>query len=629
MCGITGVYLFNKEGQEILKNIEPATRSILHRGPDNQNTWGSNKIALGHSRLSIIDTSDASNQPFKDETGRFVIVFNGEIFNYKEIKSQLESKGIKFKTNGDVEVLLELFKLKKENALSELRGFFAAAIYDNESHKLWLIRDRFGVKPLYYYFDEDKLIFGSEIKTILCIENKARLNYGALGIYFQLNYFGGNQTVFEGVNKIPSGNYALVENGSFSIKEYYSLRKKIIDYSKTSHKETSLYSLLASSVKDRMIADVPVGSFISGGIDSTIITGLASQIKNDLSTFCLGFKNNSWFDESPYAEIAAKEFKTNHHTFMIDEDEMLSELDYFLDALDEPFADSSALNFYILSKKTKNHVKVVLSGDGADEIFGGYNKHRAAWLLKNSPKHKALSKISPFLKLIFPSSRNSALGNKMRQLDKFHKIGALDFKEQYWTMASISSAEELKDWFLNTEVLQRSAIKKNEILNDLRGDEGINGILLKDVELVLEGDMLVKADRMSMQHGLEIRNPFLDHRLVEWALTVPENQKLNGKEGKIILKNTFKNIIPEKLIHRSKHGFELPLHSWMKNQLRSKIENIYLSKDFIINQNIFNFEAIQKLKQKLFSNNPGDTPAKVWAIIVFNHWYMKNEKHIC
>ncbi|MFN5183051.1 MAG: asparagine synthase (glutamine-hydrolyzing) [Bacteroidota bacterium] len=624
MCGITGIFFTSAQTNELISAVDLSVKSIAHRGPDNSETWKCDRAAMGHARLSIIDTSKDSNQPFVDSSGKYVIVFNGEIFNFFEIKLMLESKGVKFKSKGDVEVFLELFKLKKEKAFSEFRGFFSAAIYDISNHEIYLVRDRFGVKPLYYFFDGRSLIFGSEIRAIHTFLKKNSLNFDAISIYFQLNYFGGNETVFKDINKIPAGHFAIVNEKDFQLKKFYSLRDELSSNS-MNDKQKSLYELLTSSVKERMIADVPLGCFLSGGIDSTIITGLASGINPNLSSFCLGFKNNPWFDESKYAEIAAKNFNTNHYTFMIDEDEMLSELDNFLNGLDEPFADSSALNFFILSKKTKKHVKAVLSGDGADEIFAGYNKHRAAWILKNSRTHKMISFLSPLANSIFSSSRNSALGNKIRQLEKFRSVTQLGFKEQYWRLASISTEAEVNMLWNYPEKFSRSKDIRNNILKGLNEEQGINSILLKDMELVLEGDMLVKADRMSMLNGLEVRNPFLDHRLVEWAFSLPEEMKTNGKKGKIILRETFKNLIPKELINRKKHGFEIPLHGWMKNQLKEKIDKHYLGKDFIKHQDIFNYEEIEKLKMKLFSYNPGDTPAKAWALLVFNHWYMKNE----
>ena len=627
MCGITGIYSRNISDSALLDNIHHCINALKHRGPDYSSVWRNDSVALGHTRLSIIDTSAASHQPFADGSGRYIIAFNGEIFNYKELRAQLEQRGICFRSNGDVEVLLEMYKWKKEKALDEIRGFFAMAVYDQLQQELFLARDRFGVKPLYYFINEHQLIFASEISAIRQAVKKMSLNYGATSIYFQLNYFAGETSVFSEIKKIPAGHWAIINSSGFNLTEFYSVRKRISNQTGHSDAKHTLSNLLTKSVEDRMTADVQVGSFLSGGIDSTIIAGLASKVSRDLSTFCLGFRDNKWFDESPFAEIAAKHFKTNHHTFMIGQEEMLAELDNFLDALDEPFADSSALNFFILSKKTKQHVKVVLSGDGADEIFAGYNKHRAAWLLKNSKTLKLASKLGPLLTAFFPASRNSWFGNRIRQIEKFCQLYALSFQDQYWRMASVSEEKEVEQRFNSPALILPGKEIKSSLLNGLDENSGINGILLKDIEMVLEGDMLVKADRMSMRHGLEVRNPFLDHRLIEWALSLPENKIINGQQGKLILRQTFRNLIPEALLNRKKHGFELPLHSWMKNELRSKVEKIYLNKDFILSQNIFNFEAIEKLKQKLFSNNPGDAPAKVWAILVFNHWYMKNEAH--
>ncbi|MFN6039652.1 MAG: asparagine synthase (glutamine-hydrolyzing), partial [Bacteroidota bacterium] len=627
MCGIIGKYKSylsdNLEG-EIFENC---VKKLVHRGPDHTGIWRNDKVSLGHTRLSIVDTSSVSNQPFIDSSGKYVIVFNGEILNYKEIKEELETNGIEIKTNGDVEVLLELYKFKGENSLNQIRGFFAFAIYNLENHEIFLARDRFGVKPLYYFYNGDCLIFSSEIKAILPLLPSAKLNNSSVSVYFQLNYIAGNDSIIDQIKKLAPGHYALVNSKGFNTSCYYSISERFNEKSANNKDEIYLRTLLIDSIKDRMVADVPVGSFLSGGIDSTIITGLASKQRKDLSTFCLGFKNNKWFDEAPYAEIAAKHFNTDHHTFYVDETEMLAELDNFLNSIDEPFADSSALNLYILSKKTKNFVKVVLSGDGADEIFAGYNKHRAIWLLNNSSFYNLIAKFGLLAGNIFPSSRNTAFSNTIRQLQKLGQIRSLGKKERYWRTASISSEIEVLERFKNPSLFLEGRKSVETLLKNLNENSTLNDYLLEDVKIVLEGDMLVKADRMSMCHGLEIRNPFLDYRLVEYALNLPEAFKLNKKQGKIILRETFKDIIPSELINRKKHGFELPLHRWLKNPLRERVEKIYFNRDFIEEQNIFKYDEILKIKQKLFSNNPGDTPAKTWAILVFNHWYMKNKSY--
>ncbi len=611
-----------------MQSVGVATSAIKHRGPDEQKTKVFADAALGHARLSIIDTSSLSAQPFADSSGRFTIVFNGEIFNYKSLRKELESAGVVFRSNGDVEVLLELFKKEGSACLTKLRGFFAFAVFDSHENKLFLARDRFGVKPLYYYLNENCFAFASEIRSLFQYGDKFSLNTAALFHYMQLNYIPGDESIANEIKKLTPGSYAYLYNCKLDVRKYYDIKDESdkLEGASANNHSRNLREMLEESVRDRLVSDVPVGSFLSGGIDSTIISGIASKIVPSLATFSLGFTGNKWFDESPYAETAARAFGTEHHTFMMSNDDLFGEMENFLDAIDEPFADSSALNVYVLSKKTRPFVKTVLSGDGADEIFAGYNKHRAEWLVRNSPEYRFAAGTASLFSSIFPKSRNSGFSNKMRQVERFASVMRLPLHERYWSLASISD-EHYAGRILRAEVNRSKADKiKNELLCDLE-ETSINSFLLTDVKVVLEGDMLVKVDRMSMANGLEVRNPFLDHRLVAWALALPQEEKINRNEGKIILKKAFADIIPAELLTRKKHGFEVPLHKWMKGELRSSIENDYLNDDKISQQQIFSVDEVRKLKSKLFSDNPGDSPSRVWAIIVFNHWYKRHQQY--
>jgi asparagine synthase (glutamine-hydrolysing) len=627
MCGISGQVIFSEEGGEV-SGIEKSVRALQHRGPDHCASLSFTSAHLGHARLSIIDTSVASHQPFTDITGKFHLVFNGEIFNYRELKEELTNSGVRFKSNGDAEVLLELYKKTGAESLNKLNGFFSFGIYNSDDKTLFLARDRFGVKPLYYFSDDKSFCFSSEIRALQAFGLALKPDFDSLFHYLQLNYIPGPHTIFREIKSLAPGHCCVVQNGKISFSQYYDLEAQVQaeKNKKTIDPLATLRSLLENSVRDRLVADVPVGCFLSGGIDSTIIAGLASLQTKKLSTFCLGFTGNKWFDESPYAEAAAEQFGTDHHTFMLSNDDLFSELYNFLDSLDEPFADSSALNVYILSKKTKQYVKTVLSGDGADEIFGGYNKHRAEWLIGNSSRHRILAGGGSFFSFLFPKSRNSGFANKMRQLEKFSAVMNLPAKERYWKMAGVASEDEAQALVMDYKTAESNK-RKEQLLRSIEPGSGLEKFLLTDVKLVLEGDMLVKVDRMSMAHGLEVRNPFLDHRLVAWGLALGIEQKINAHEGKLVLKRAFADLIPAGLLVRKKHGFEVPLHKWMNNELKSDIDTHYLGDDFIREQKIFSLAEIQKLKRQVFSSNPGDSAARVWAIFVFNYWYKKNRNY--
>ena len=627
MCGISGIYAFNEKGKRIFKYLEEANNSLILRGPDNGNIIYKDCIAFGHRRLSIIDLSTNANQPMFDSSGRFMIVFNGEIFNYQILRSQLEKLSVTFKTQSDTEVILELFKTYGENFLPLLNGFFAFAIHDLESKKTFIARDRFGVKPLWYYKDNDVLIFASELKALLKFPIEKKINHTALNIYLQLNYFPQSLSVLEKFNKLEAGTYIIIENNKTEFTKYYSIPFSRNNISDTTYKnsEKELYNLLDESVKRRLIADVPVGAFLSGGIDSSVIVALASNHTNNLNTFSIGYKNDSYFDETEYAELVAKKFNTNHTTFSLTQDDVFNELDSILDYLDEPFADSSAMPVYVLSKLTRQKVKVALSGDGADEIFGGYIKHWAEYKMRNMGLKETLIKpLSPLWKLL-PQSRNNKLGNVIRQLNRFSEGAGLTADERYWRWCSISSSKEASELFSTSFQSNHSeilAIQKN-LTSYIDGNQDMNDVFANDMKLVLSGDMLTKVDLMSMANSLEVRTPFLDYTVVEWAFMQPSLYKVDSQFRKKILQTTFKNILPSQLFNRPKKGFEVPLRNWLINGLRNKIESTYLNRELVNEQKIFNYGSLRLLWNKLNSENPGDSAARIWAIVVFQHWYLK------
>ncbi len=623
MCGISGILAFNDVGIKKLDKINQATHLLHHRGPDSQGILIHEKVALGHARLSIIDVSAASNQPFTSNTGSYSIVFNGEIFNFAELRESLIEKGYTFSTNGDVEVLLNLYIEEKEHCLNKLKGFFAFSVYDREKGDIFIARDRFGVKPLYYFINEDFLCWSSELRSVQYINEGRELNLSALNTYLQLNYLPGARSILSGIKRLEPGTFLYcTKQGHTSTSQYYRLKLTSGNIN-NARPEKKLRHLLTESVKLRLIADVPVGSFLSGGIDSTVITGIAAGLSPHINTFSLGFKDNHFFDETRYAELAAKKFSTNHHTFRLSNDDLLEKLFDFLNAIDEPFADSSALNVYILSQHTKKHVKVALSGDGADELFAGYNKHRAEWMMRHKHGLNSLVNfIAPPLRYL-PQSRNSFFGNKARQLQRYYSGLQLSKAERYWQWASICSEKEVQQLLnASSENIRNCNALKQHLLSEITED--FNSILLTDMKLILPYDMLTKVDMMSMANGLEVRNPFLDHDLVDYVFSLPCSLKINREGQKLLLKKAFADLLPAEILNRPKHGFEIPLQQWFKNELRNEIERNWLSDEFINFQNIFNLPTVQKLRQQLFSSSPGDSAAKVWALIIFNNWWKKH-----
>lgn len=602
MCGIAGIFYFDKPIKQRFNHHSKILQLLYHRGPDNQGYHEFNNCSLYHSRLSIIDVSADSNQPYYDTEKKAGLIFNGEIFNFRDFQDNAKS---------DVEVLFNLLKAENKNCLNKLNGFFALAFFNQQNNSLLLARDRFGVKPLYYFYDKEKFAFASELKPLLELTGKQELNHNVIYTYLRLNYCSGKETIFKNIYRLLPGELIEVKD-KVEVKTWYEIPKQ-------ENKET-LFELLDDSVKLRLNADVPVGTFLSGGVDSSIISALAKKHKPDLHTFSLGFKNEKYFDETNYSEIAADHIRSNHHVYKLSEDDFIDNIDLFLKSIDEPFADSSAFNFYMLSKFTKQYVKVALSGDGADELFKGYNKHKAAFLKADRPLRLITNIALPLLTLTGPS-RNSKFGNLSRQIQKFKAIQHLNDAETFKYLACISNQKEIESLLLKIE---------SDYFNNLFITENKNFDTedILDLKIVLADDMLVKADRFSMQHGIEIRNPFLDYRVVAFALNLRKELKINKHHQKIILQKEFSHLLPVKIFERTKKGFELPLQSWLSGKLAEKINSDWLNKEKIEHEGILNFDQVEILKMQLISKNPGDSAAKIWAIIIFENWLQNFSEYI-
>lgn len=635
MCGITGIMSFNLVGKFNKMHTRAATEAISKRGPDYQDVYVDEWVGLGHRRLSIIDTTSIAHQPMWDESKRYAIVFNGEIFNYRELKEELTKAGVSFFSQSDTEVLLKLFIREGEKCLSKLNGFFAFCIYDRQDQTFFVARDRFGIKPMLYVFDENKFIFSSEMKSIIQYGIEKELDYTSLYSYLQLNYIPAPDTIFTTVKKLLPGHYATISSKEMSVKQYYEIpyernSTKVISYDDA---KTQFKNLLDDSVQRRLVADVPIGSFLSGGLDSSVVTGLASRHKPDLHTFSIGFRDEKFFDETSYANLVAKHFKTNHTVFSLTNDDLLKHVHDVLDYIDEPFADSSAINVFILSKETRKHATVALSGDGADELLAGYNKH-AAFLRMQNPgwKENAVRSLLPLLKM-FPQSRNSSLSNKARQLVRFGEGMKTKPSDRYWRWAGYAKESDIDKLILprrregaeNAEIFWKEEYQRRKSLftKDIPDNYRMNDILYTDTKFVLPNDMLTKVDLMSMAQGLEVRVPFLDYRVVNFLFSLPDEYKIDRSIRKKILQDSFRDMFPAELYNRPKKGFEVPLLKWFRKELKSWITDDLLSKKTIEEQGIFNYDEIEKLKRQLFSSNPGDVHARIWGLIVFQTWWKK------
>jgi asparagine synthase (glutamine-hydrolysing) len=608
MCGIAGIFYFNSKQKTPSHQHRAVLDALKHRGPDFQGHCSYPLSELYHTRLSILDLSEASHQPFEDDHKNYAMVYNGEVFNYKDL---IDSKA-HYKSSGDAEAVFYAIKKEKEKALNQFNGFFSIAFLDHNHHELFLARDRYGVKPLYYYQDPDKLVFASELKALLIITGPLELNTEQVYTYFRLNYCAGEERIFKGVYSLAPGCMLKANSNGVHLANWYTPASKVA--------EGNLESLLGDAVKLRLQADVPVGCFLSGGLDSSIISALAKKEKPEIKTFSLGFKSHPYLDESSYAERVANHIQSSHYAYTLSEDDFLNHLPEFFNCIDEPFADSSAFNFFLLSKFSRHEVKVALSGDGADELFKGYLKHKA--LLYS--KHPLISTATFFaagLTNRLPSSRENAFHNTMRKLKKLGQLKHLGAAEKQEFLASISTHKEVQD-------LLKEKIHGTAFHSLFKNAGNYRKWPLEDwfdLNVILAEDMLVKTDRFSMHYGLEIRNPFLDYRVVEFALQLKNTQKISYREQKIILKKQLGHLLPADIVTRPKKGFELPLKSWLTGQLRESLETDWLNEEKLSAEGLFNHESVALLKKQLVSPNPGDSAAKMWALIVFEKW-MNNYK---
>ncbi|KHE92947.1 MAG: asparagine synthase (glutamine-hydrolyzing) [Candidatus Scalindua rubra] len=644
MCGICGKLSYGgvQVDETLLRKM---CRSLFYRGPDDEGVFVSSnsksqnskvQVGLGHTRLSVIDLSDAGHQPMCNEEKTIWLVCNGEIYNFEEIRTELKEKGHRFRSNTDSEVIIHLYEEEGIDCLKRLNGMFAFCIWDERLQKLWLCRDRLGIKPLVYYWDGETLIFSSEIKGILCDSNvRKEIDWTALDLYLTFNYIPAPKTIFENIRKLEPGYYLLAERKTVVTRKYWDIDTDITHLQGKPDRSSDqigfykerLYELMENSVQKRMISDVQLGAFLSGGIDSSIIVGLmARNSERPVKTFSIGYKDMPLFDETKYAREVATFNKTEHYEFKLNYKDILDSFPDVLETLDEPFADSSAVPTYIVSRETKRHVTVALAGDGADELFAGYRMYQGEYMAKYYSVLPRIIKekiIGPFTNFL-PDSRDRKYSEYMRRFKKFTKGMSVSLAERFYGWQEIfpfNTRRQLIKKHLRDKIsFQTGQEIISQKLDKFTGDN-INRMLYVDVKNSLPGDMLTKVDLMSMRNSLEVRAPFLDHEIVEFAFKMEGEVKLKGLKRKYILIETFKNILPPMLHNRAKWGFEMPIGAWLKNELKFLIDE-FLSKDVINKQNIFEYEVIDCMIKKHLSNKV-DYSWHLWNLIVFQHWFKR------
>ena len=642
MCGICGKVNFNRSSIQDAMLLRMCA-SFKHRGPDDTGiritqTSASAKsqinIGFGHQRLSIIDLSDAGRQPMSNEDGSIWITYNGEIYNYRELAKELKKKGHKFKSNTDTETIIHLYEEEGINAVNRLNGMFAFAIWDENLNRVWICRDRIGIKPIVYHWDGVHFTFASEIKALLTDPSISKdLDYDALQLYLTFNYVPAPFTIFKGIKKLEPGKYLLLYDGKIEIKSYWEppvtcdqesaalpLKDQLEQFRKP------LYDGLNEAVSSRMIADVPLGAFLSGGIDSSIIVALmALNSSRPVKTFSIGFKDDSLYDETHYAREMAKRYQTDHHEFKLSYKDMLDVLADVMSTFDEPLADSSAIPTYIVSRETKKYVTVALSGEGGDELFAGYRSYLSEYWYSRYMQIPGLLRQGVIENLInaLPDSRDGQLLEYVRRSKKFIRATKGSFTERLLSLKEVFP-DEIRIKILLNSVHNNDGkndpalVWINKLIGGYKGDR-INSILYSDLKDSLPGDMLTKVDWMSMKNSLEVRVPLLDHNIVELAFRMNGSLKLANGKTKYILKETFKNLLPSNLYNRPKAGFEVPISRWLKTDLKFLIDK-YLANEDLREQGIFDFEIVDDLIQKHLSNKT-DTSWMLWNLIVFQNWY--------
>ena len=625
MCGICGKINIDTKKPIDRPLVEAMCRVIEHRGPDDDGFFFHENVGMAMRRLSIIDLS-TGKQPIYNEDGTIAIVFNGEIYNYQEIREQLISKGHQFKTKGDTETIVHLYEEKGEGCVRDLRGMFGFAIYDAKKQKLMIARDRFGIKPIYYSLDDDKFLFGSELKSLLQDKSLTReFDFFALNSYFSFMNTVAPDTIFKNVRKLLPGHYLTYERGNLEIKKYWHFqispetkKKSEADY------RHQLMELLKESVKIRLISDVPLGAFLSGGIDSSAVVALMSQVSNQpVKTFSIGFDFKE-FDETSYARQVARLFKTDHHEYIIKPDatKIVDDLVWYLD---EPFSDPSAIPTYFVSKIARENVTVVLTGDGGDEMFGGYPHYRAEAMLNS------IGKIHPFIRnkvlknlfKFFPTTPfakfNYQKNRLLRNLDRVDIPPEARFFSRHQVFNDEAKSQLYsKDFFSELNGNFEISDQLMSLLDFPHQEDSINKMLYLDTHLYLPNDMLVKVDRMSMANSLEARVPLLDHKLAEFVATIPSTLKVEGLETKSILKKTMSKLLPHEILYRKKQGFDVPLNVWFRNDLENMAAKILLDRKSI-NRGLFNKSYIEQII-KTHRKKEKDLSFQIWTLIVFEKW---------
>lgn len=624
MCGLAGFFRHSTapDRQHHGLWLEAMGQAISHRGPDASSVFLDDQIAITHRRLSILDLTEAGTQPMTSASGRYVIAFNGEIYNYREIRGELEQAGLAFRTQTDTEVLLELYERLGVRCLDRLNGMFAFAVWDRQTGELFLARDRLGKKPLYYYQAGESFAFGSEIKALLKLPFvHCELRPDAIKDFFAYQYIPDPKTIYRNIHKLAPGHWLKTDGKQTQIGQYWDLSFANPSTSSPDELQAGLYNLIDDAVRLRMISDVPLGAFLSGGVDSSSVVGLMAGHSNQPVTTCaIGFDSKR-FDEVAWAKKVADLFKTNHHEFTVREN-VPGSLTNISRYFDEPFADPSFVPTFFVSQLARQKVTVALAGDGGDENFAGYSKY-----VTDSVENRLRNLFPGALRRgLFPSLAHLAGGinsNVSRKANSLLNTLAMDPDRGFYTTNCFFRTSLWNDLVRGELKRETDGYDPAEITcqhyRNADTDDHLAKILYTDIKTYLPGDILVKVDRMSMANSLETRAPLLDYRVVEYAANIPSALKLNGREKKYILKKAFEKMLPEDVLYRKKMGFSVPLAQWLRNELFSLADGIFQDDEGGL-AHCFNMKKVRRLWEN-HQRGRDENTQELWSMVAFELWW--------
>jgi asparagine synthase (glutamine-hydrolysing) len=628
MCGITGwanldANIPSQTGDEAV--LHAMCEAIRHRGPDSEGLWTDDRVALGMRRLAIIDLS-TGDQPIYSQDRSVVVVMNGELYNYREVRTQLQKLGHTFETNSDTEILPHLYQEYGDGMLEHIRGMFVFALWDKRKKRLLIARDRFGEKPLYYGVFNGRLIFGSEPKTLLAHPDvKAELNLGALRSFLSFDYVPAPDSIYQGISKLPAAHKLVLENGEIKIDRYWSLSfKKPHETPTIKEAAEHLKDLLSDAVKLQLVSDVPLGILLSGGVDSSTVAAFAVQHATEtVKTFSIGFEEDS-FDESKFAREVSRHLGTEHYEDRLSVDtaaELIGEIGHWMD---EPLSDGSLLPTFLLARFVRRHVTVALGGDGGDEIFAGYPMyygHKMAQIYDRVPRFLRKGVIEPMVNSLPVSSKNLSLDYKAKRFIRAANYDTVTRHHSWFGSFSIDAQQHL----LTKDVLEHTSSDiyrgAKDLLETCDAESRIEQMQFLDMNFYMAEDILTKVDRASMAVSLETRAPFLDPRVAEYAASLPADYKLHGRQGKYVLKEAVKDLLPKSILQRPKKGFGIPVAQWLRGRL-NPLMNDLLAPERLKTQGLFDPVYVQKLVSE-HEKSIASHHKELWTLLIFQLWYDK------